>query len=52
VGAAVRFDPDDVAALTGRLKRYVETSHPHGTEVRRGRGSRVSFAERLRSSPA
>jgi excisionase family DNA binding protein len=50
LGAAVRFDPDDVAALTGRLKRYVETSHSHAGDVRRGRGSPVSFAERLRSS--
>src|SRR5262245_56207998 len=42
LGAAVRFDPDDVAALTGRLKRYERTSAPTAGDVRRSHGSQVS----------
>ena len=49
VGAAVRFDPADVAELTARLKRRAEAPHPSKQIVGRGRGKRASFAERLRS---
>ena len=49
VGAAVRFDPADVADLTARLKRRTEAAHPSTEIVGPGRGKRTSFAERLRS---
>ena len=49
VGAAVRFDPADVADLTTRLKRRTEAPHPSTEIVRPVRGNRASFAERLRS---
>src|SRR5262245_47866543 len=50
LGAAVRFDPNDVAALTGRLKRATRTAHSTVDDVRRGRGGPRSFADRLRSN--
>jgi len=49
VGAAVRFDPADVADLTARLKRRTEAPRPSTEIVGPGRGKRASFAERLRS---
>jgi excisionase family DNA binding protein len=49
VGAAVRFDPADVAELTTRLKRRTEAPHPSTEIVGPSRGNRASFAERLRS---
>lgn len=49
LGAAVRFDPADVADLTARLKRRTEAPHPSTEIVGPGRGNRASFAERLRS---
>lgn len=49
VGAAVRFDPADVAELTARLKRRTEAPHPSTEIVGPSRGKRASFAERLRS---
>jgi excisionase family DNA binding protein len=49
VGAAVRFDPADLADLTARLKRRTEAPHPSTEIVGPGRGSRASFADRLRS---
>lgn len=49
LGAAVRFDPADVADLTTRLKRRTATPHPTTDTVTPVRGNRASFAERLRS---
>jgi excisionase family DNA binding protein len=50
LGAAVRFDPADVADLTARLKRRVEGETNSSTDVvRPSRAARVSFSERLRS---
>jgi excisionase family DNA binding protein len=49
VGAAVRFDPADLADLTARLKRRTEAPHPSTEIVGPGRGNRASFADRLRS---
>lgn len=49
VGAAVRFEPADVADLTARLKRRTEAPHASTETVGPGRGKRGSFAERLRS---
>jgi excisionase family DNA binding protein len=50
LGTAVRFDPGDVAALTEREKqRAAAASTALADRVRASRGSRVSFAERLRS---
>jgi excisionase family DNA binding protein len=49
VGAAVRFDPADVADLTTRLKRRTATPHSTTDTVTPVRGNRASFAERLRS---
>ena len=49
VGAAVRFDPADVADLTTRLKRRTATPHPTTDTFTPVRGNRASFAERLRS---
>ncbi len=49
VGAAVRFDPGDVADLTTRLKRRTATPHSTTDTVTPVRGNRASFAERLRS---
>lgn len=50
LGAAVRFDPGDVAALTEREKQRAAAVPTALTDrVRASRGARVSFAERLRS---
>jgi len=50
LGTAVRFDPGDVAALTEREKqRAAAAPTALADRVRASRGSRVSFAERLRS---
>jgi len=49
LGAAVRFDPADVADLTARLKRRTATPHPSREIVRPGRANNTSFADRLRS---
>jgi excisionase family DNA binding protein len=50
LGAAVRFDPADVADLTARLKRREERQTTSSTDVvRPSRAVRVSFADRLRS---
>jgi excisionase family DNA binding protein len=50
LGAAVRFDPLDVTALTERLKRYTRSTAPTvAADVRRGRHAPISFADRLRS---
>jgi excisionase family DNA binding protein len=51
LGAAVRFDPRDVAALTTRLKRRAAREKSwNPTVVRAGAKAQVSFAERRRSS--
>jgi excisionase family DNA binding protein len=50
LGAAVRFDPADVADLTARLKRRAAVPQPSTDIVRAGRGVLPSFAERLRST--
>jgi excisionase family DNA binding protein len=50
LGAAVRFDPGDVAALTEREKqRAAAAPTALADRVSASRGARVSFAERLRS---
>lgn len=50
LGAAVRFDPADVAELTTRLKRREAGETTSSTDVVRPRRSaHASFAERLRS---
>lgn len=50
LGAAVRFDPADVAHLTARLKRRAEGKTTSSTDVvPPSRAVRVSFANRLRS---
>jgi excisionase family DNA binding protein len=50
LGAAVRFDRDDLADLTGRLKERTAGPSAARTEVTPARGhARVSFADRLRS---
>jgi excisionase family DNA binding protein len=50
LGAAVRFDPADVADLTARHKRREAGEAPSSTDVvRPSRAVRVSFSERLRS---
>jgi excisionase family DNA binding protein len=50
LGAAVRFDPADVADLTTRLKRREAGETTSSTEVvRPSRATRASFADRLRS---
>jgi excisionase family DNA binding protein len=50
LGAAVRFDPRDVAKLTARLKRTGQPTAPASVDVvRPSRPVRVSFADRLRS---
>jgi excisionase family DNA binding protein len=50
LGAAVRFDPIDVAGLTARLKRREGAPTTSTVEViRPARGGRVSFSDRLRS---
>jgi excisionase family DNA binding protein len=52
LGGAVRFDPDDLKGLIAGNKHRRERSRPpHVERPRRGRGARVSFAERLRSEP-
>lgn len=51
LGAAVRFDPSDVAALTTRLKRRAAREKSwNPSVVRAGATASVSFAERRRSS--
>jgi excisionase family DNA binding protein len=51
LGAAVRFDPADIADLTDRLKRRASGLTPSTTAVvQRSRAGGVSFAERLRST--
>ncbi len=53
LGAAVRFDPRDVAELTARLKRAKQQTVPAGVDViRPSRPVRISFADRLRSQRA
>jgi excisionase family DNA binding protein len=53
LGAAVRFDPQDVAALTMRLKRSAPQSAATSVDVLRpSRPVRISFADRLRSQHA
>ena len=53
LGAAVRFDPLDVAELTERLKRPAPTAAAAGIDVLRpSRPVRISFADRLRSQHA
>jgi excisionase family DNA binding protein len=50
LGAAVRFDPVDVADLTARLKRREAGETTSSTDVvGRSRAVRTSFAQRLRS---
>ncbi len=50
LGAAVRFDPTDVADLTSRQKqRAVAKTSSHVDAIRPSRAVRVSFADRLRS---
>jgi excisionase family DNA binding protein len=48
LGAAVRFDPTDVADLTSRLKQRV-ARQPTSDVIRPSRAVHVSFADRLRS---
>jgi excisionase family DNA binding protein len=51
LGAAVRFDPRDVAELTTRLKRRAARGKSwNPSVVRAGATAHVSFAERRRSS--
>jgi excisionase family DNA binding protein len=50
LGAAVRFDPADVADLTSRLKRReAGVPPPRADAVKPSRAVRISFADRLRS---
>ncbi len=50
LGAAVRFDPGDVADLTARLKRREAAGTlPLADGVRPSRGAARTFADRLRS---
>jgi hypothetical protein len=50
LGSAVRFDREDLADLTGRLKERTAGPSSARTEVTPTTGlARVSFAERLRS---
>jgi excisionase family DNA binding protein len=50
LGAAVRFDPGDVADLTARLKRRTaEPTRSHADSIRRNGAARTSFSDRLRS---
>lgn len=50
LGAAVRFDPADVADLTARLKASGARSAPsHADSVSPSGSVRISFADRLRS---
>jgi excisionase family DNA binding protein len=50
LGAAVRFDPADVAELTTRLKRREAGETTSSSDVvRPSRAARASFADRLRS---
>jgi excisionase family DNA binding protein len=51
IGSAVRFDPQDVDALIAGVKSQRHDPRPSLSDpVRAGRGHRVSFADRLRSS--
>jgi excisionase family DNA binding protein len=53
LGAAVRFDPTDVAELTEQLKRYQSQAVAAiGDRLRPTRTAHVSFADRLRSQRA
>jgi excisionase family DNA binding protein len=50
LGGAVRYDPDDLDGLIADNKQRHESSTPlHLERPKRGRGERVSFAERVRS---
>jgi excisionase family DNA binding protein len=50
LGAAVRFDPADVADLTARLKRHRAGATPTCADtVKSSRAVHISFADRLRS---
>jgi excisionase family DNA binding protein len=50
LGAAVRFDPADVAELTTRLKRRENSGPPPCSDtVKASRSVRISFSDRLRS---
>jgi excisionase family DNA binding protein len=50
LGAAVRFDPQDVAELTARLKRSAQQTADASVDVlRQSRPVRISFSDRLRS---
>lgn len=51
LGSAVRFDPDDLGGLIAGLKnRRAIQPAPAMDRVRAGRGTRVSFSDRLRST--
>jgi excisionase family DNA binding protein len=51
LGSAVRFDPRDVSSLIAGVKSQRHDPRPTLSDpVRAGRGHRVSFADRLRSS--
>jgi excisionase family DNA binding protein len=49
LGAAVRFDPADVADLTTRLKSRAAAPATSTEVVKPSRATRASFAERIRS---
>jgi excisionase family DNA binding protein len=50
LGSAVRFDPDDLGGLISGHKREQQTARtPTADRVRRDRGARVTFGDRLRS---
>jgi excisionase family DNA binding protein len=49
VGTAIRFDPADLADLTGRLKRRASGLTPSPADVVPRRAAGISFAARLRS---
>ena len=49
IGSAARFDPVDLAVLTGRLKHYATSPAESASDSIRPRRVDVSFAERLRS---
>jgi len=50
LGAAVRFDPNDLVELTGRMKQAGAGGHPpHIDSLKPTRPVRISFGDRLRS---
>jgi excisionase family DNA binding protein len=50
LGAAVRFDPADLARLTAQLKHHSHAKgEPYADVIRPSRAVRVSFSDRLRS---